>query len=116
MLLICQNGTLLWDNVYLASGFDISLKYAKHLVLDGSLIGLNIGLELTPQLAHFLLLNKVTLESRMSSYLSSVCTYRHHAFEEAEAKFAMLSYGFLTALYVLPTGPATVTRLLEQTL
>jgi hypothetical protein len=84
------------------------------LVLDGSLIGLNVGLELTPQLARFLLLNKVTLESRMSSYLSSVRAYRHHAFEEAEAKFTTLSYGFLTALYASPTGPATVTRLLEQ--
>ncbi|KAF8704628.1 hypothetical protein RHS03_05839, partial [Rhizoctonia solani] len=111
---IRRRGSLQWKNTNLASGFDVSLEYSKKLVFDGSLIGLNVGLQLTPQLARFLLLNKATLESRMLGYTNVLRDYRTYILNEVESKFRTLSYGFLTNLYASPMDPASVARLLAQ--
>ncbi|KAG8691132.1 hypothetical protein FRC11_006552 [Ceratobasidium sp. 423] len=112
--LIRRQGSLEWNGVNLASGFDVSLQYSKKLTFDGSLIGLNVGLELTPQLARFLLLNKVILESRMPTYLNALRGYRTHALNEAESKLETLSYGFITTLYALPMDSTSVVHILAQ--
>ncbi|ELU39241.1 hypothetical protein AG1IA_06731 [Rhizoctonia solani AG-1 IA] len=111
---IRRRGSLQWKNTNLASGFDVSLEYSKKLVFDGSLIGLNVGLQLTPQLARFLLLNKATLESRMLGHTNVLRDYRTYILNEVESKFRTLSYGFLTNLYASPMDPASVARLLAQ--
>ncbi|CAE6475333.1 unnamed protein product [Rhizoctonia solani] len=111
---IRRHGSLEWKNTNLASGFDVSLRYSKKLTLDGSLIGLNVNLELTSQLARFLLLNKATLESRMPGYLNALREYRTHTLNEVESKLETLSYGFLTNLYALPMDPVSVAHILAQ--
>ncbi|CAE6405463.1 unnamed protein product [Rhizoctonia solani] len=111
---IRRQGSLEWNNVNLASGFDVSLQYSKKLNLDGSLIGLNISFELTPQLARFLLLNKTILESRMSAYLNALRDYRTHALIEVESKIEALSYGFITSLYASPMDPVSIASSLAR--
>ncbi|KAH7318861.1 hypothetical protein B0J17DRAFT_773208 [Rhizoctonia solani] len=111
---IRQQGSLEWNNVNLASGFDVSLQYSKKLILDGSLIGLHVSLELTPQLARFLLLNKASLESRMSPYLNALRDYRTHALIEVESKIEALSYGFITSLYASQMNSISVASLLAR--
>ncbi|CAE6445855.1 unnamed protein product [Rhizoctonia solani] len=112
--LIRRQGSLEWNGVNLASGFDVSLEYSEKLTLDGSLIGLNVGLELTPQLARFLLLNKVTLEPRIPAYLNALRGYRTHALNEVESKLETLSYGFITTPYASPMDSASVVHILAQ--
>jgi hypothetical protein len=73
-----------------------------------------MDLELTPQLARFLLLNKATLESRMPRYLRALRDYRTHALNEVESKLGILSYGFLTKVYTSPMDSVSLARLLAE--
>ncbi|KAG8742758.1 hypothetical protein FRC10_000925 [Ceratobasidium sp. 414] len=114
ILAIQRNGTLTWGNVNLASGFGISLHYARNVAPDGSLVGLNDALDLTPQLARFLLLNKPVLDDRISEYLVALRAYRDYMHREVAAKAAALSYGFLDSIYSAPASPDTITRILAK--
>ncbi|KAG8693317.1 hypothetical protein FRC08_009199 [Ceratobasidium sp. 394] len=111
---IQRNGTLSWGNLNLASGFGVSLHYARNVASNGTLVGLNDALDLTPQLARFLLLNKPVLDERISEYLVCLRAYRDYMHREVTSKAATLSYGFLDSVYSAPISPDTLTRILAE--
>ena len=51
---LINRGTMNWEGVNLASGFQVELTYAKHVILDGSILGLTDDFDLTTPLARFL--------------------------------------------------------------
>ncbi|QRW03458.1 hypothetical protein RhiLY_02457 [Ceratobasidium sp. AG-Ba] len=112
VLRLRRHGTLEWKNWSLASGFEVSLHYARHVILDGTVIGLNDAVDLTPQLARFFLLNKRLVDAKISEYLECLRTYRARAHREASSKAATLSYDFLDTVYSHPASPEVVARIL----
>ncbi|KAG8792908.1 hypothetical protein FRC12_004494 [Ceratobasidium sp. 428] len=114
ILVIQKNGALDWDGFNLASGFGVTLRYSRTVVLDQSIIGLNDSLDLTPQLARFFLLNKRTLDTRIPEYLGCLRTYRDHAHREAISKTMTLSYGFLHSIYATPAGIESISQILAK--
>ncbi|KAG9120764.1 hypothetical protein FRC07_003616 [Ceratobasidium sp. 392] len=114
VLSIQRNGTLSWGNYNLASGFGITLKYSRKVVLDGTLIGLNDAFELTPQLARFLLLNKRVLDVRIPEYLAYLRAYRDYTQREMAEKAGTLSYRFLKSVYSTPAGLDAIARVIAE--
>ncbi|KAF8595614.1 hypothetical protein BDV93DRAFT_501109 [Ceratobasidium sp. AG-I] len=113
-LIVRRNGIFYWEGVNLASGFDVALHYARDIILDASPIGLNAELELTPQLARFLLLNKSTLQAGISEYSRLLGSYRAHAHREATAKAMTLSYEFISNVYNTPASPEVISHVLAE--
>ena len=100
----------MFEGLNLGSGFDVELTYAKGVVVDGSVIGLNDDYELTTPLARFLALNEELISDPLSRVETIISRYRHYERRECRLKADALSYRFLTAVYNKPQEPAGVTE------
>lgn len=107
---IKRRGSLTYEQLDLGSGFDIELTYAKGVVVDGSIIGLNDDYDLTTPLARFLALNEDLIVDPLARIETILSRYRHHERRECRQKAEALSYRFLSAVYDRPQEPAGVTE------
>ena len=105
-----RRGSLTYERLELGSGFDVELTYAKGVVVDGSVIGLNDDYDLTAPLARFLTLNEDSVNSALPRIEAVLGRYRHHGRRECREKAGALSYRFLAAVYDRPQEPAGVTE------
>ncbi|OCH96097.1 hypothetical protein OBBRIDRAFT_787550 [Obba rivulosa] len=112
---IKHTGQLLWEDTNLGSGFAVTLKYAKNVQVDGSVIGLTEGLDLTRPLARFLALNEHLIAARLTYLESTIRRYRHYQRRECEWKARSLSYGFLSAIYDRPQDATSVIKTVLDT-
>ncbi|KIY64816.1 hypothetical protein CYLTODRAFT_357890 [Cylindrobasidium torrendii FP15055 ss-10] len=111
---INRNGRLEWDGVQFGSGFQIRLNYAKKVDLDGDAIGITADWELTSLLARFLEHNRELINSRIGGVEKALHGYREHHRKESKLKVDVLTYQFLSHVYIHPQQPKQVTeRLLE---
>ncbi|EMD42109.1 hypothetical protein CERSUDRAFT_110652 [Gelatoporia subvermispora B] len=114
-LTIKRMGQLLWEDTDLGSGFKVSLKYAKNVEVDGSVIGVTEGLDLTQPLARFLAINEHLISARITHLESTMRRYRHFQRRECEWKARCLTYGFLSAIYDCPQDAASVIKTILHT-
>ncbi len=103
-----QHDLLTWEGLRLGSGFEVELTYAKSVVVDGSVIGLNDDFDLTPSLARFLTLNEELIPNRLARFEVILDSYQNFYRLECRAKAETLSYQFLAFVYNTPCGPAEV--------
>ena len=100
-----RKGYLIWDGLQLGSGFDVKIKYDKHIGVDGAIIGINDDYDLTPALARFLTLNHSLIHSRVGGIEGLLAGYRRFHQRECRTKAETLTYGFLSRVYDRPTDP-----------
>ncbi|KAI1797949.1 hypothetical protein LXA43DRAFT_982749 [Ganoderma leucocontextum] len=105
-LAIKRNGHVSWEGLDLGSGFDVEISYAKHVTVNGAVIGLTDDFDLNQPLAQFLAMNEHLIPSRLSYIEAVLHNYRRHNRKEFEWKRNTLSYGFLTNVYDNPREPA----------
>ncbi|KIP11367.1 hypothetical protein PHLGIDRAFT_99506 [Phlebiopsis gigantea 11061_1 CR5-6] len=105
-----RRGNLTYERLELGSGFDVELTYAKGVVVDGSVVGLNDDYDLTAPLARFLTLNEESISNSLPRIETVLSRYRLHGRRECREKADTLSYRFLTAVYDKPQEPAGVTE------
>ncbi|PIL31892.1 hypothetical protein GSI_06596 [Ganoderma sinense ZZ0214-1] len=104
-LAIKRNGHVSWEGLDLGSGFDVEITYAKHVTVDGTVIGLTDDFVLNRPLAQFLAMNEHLIPGRLSYIEAALHNYRRHNRKEFEWKRTTLSYGFLTNVYDNPREP-----------
>ena len=78
------------------------MRYSGEILLDGSIIGLDNDFTMTPQLARFLLFNRLLISERSSFITETLQNYRLHMRRMAQWKRDVLSYRFLTEVYTQP--------------
>ena len=99
MFKLKHQGRLLFEDQDFGSGFEVELKYAKGVHVDGSVIGLNDDFDLTTPLARFLVLNEEIIKQPLAHLEAVLTRYRHHNMQECLAKVDTLTYRFLTHVY-----------------
>ncbi|KAF5374814.1 hypothetical protein D9758_000330 [Tetrapyrgos nigripes] len=104
---IKHRGHLMWQDLQLGSGFLVELSYAKGVVVDGGIIGLNDDFDLTAPLARFFDMNRDLISARLGKVEASLADYRRHHAEECHRKAEVLSYRFLSHVYDQPRDPAS---------
>lgn len=115
VLSIERRGDLTWRDQQLGSGFGVKITYAKNVVVDGSVIGLDDSADPTPTLARFLAMNQPLLSWRVPKVDSSVQAYRDAQRRDCEAKAKALSYSFLFGTYDKPMAPQAAMELAMKT-
>ena len=104
----------MYEGVNLGSGFDVELTYAKGVVVDGSVIGLNDDFDLTTPLARFLTLNEELINDPLASIETVLRRYRHQQRKEFKMKMEALTYRFLTAVYDSPQEAIGVMKTVDD--
>ncbi len=102
---IKRKGYLIWKGLQLGSGFDVKIKYDKHVSIDGASIGINDEYDLTPALARFLAQNHALIHSRVGGIEALLTGYRQFCRQECKTKADVLSYGFLSRVFDHPRDP-----------
>ena len=90
------------------------MRYARHVKLNGSIIGLDDDVDLTPQLSRFLLANRLLVNKRMPIITAALESYRKHLKIEAKWKREVLSYRFLSAIYDYPSSPSAISDIIQD--
>ncbi|KAG8929858.1 hypothetical protein FRC02_004984 [Tulasnella sp. 418] len=111
---LTKQSTQSWQGIYFGSGFEVKLHYARKVELGGSLIGLDDDFDLTPQLARFLMLNRVSVQRRADMVVSALQDYRQHLRKVSKWKRQVLSYRFLPSIYDCPRPPADTKEIIEE--
>ena len=104
----------MYEGVNLGSGFEVELTYAKGVVVDGSVIGLNDDFDLTTPLARFLTLNEELINDPLASIETILRRYRHQQRKEFKMKMEALTYRFLTAVYDTPQEVSGITETVDE--
>lgn len=94
-----HHGRLMFEDQDFGSGFEVELRYAKGISVDGSIIGLNDDYDLTTPLARFLVLNEEIIKQPLGHLEGVLARYRHHNMKECLSKAETLTYRFLTHVY-----------------
>ncbi|KAF9040576.1 hypothetical protein BJ165DRAFT_1549063 [Panaeolus papilionaceus] len=105
LLMIKRRGHLLWGGVHLGSGFQVTLRYSRSVVVSSEVIGLTEDYDLTPSLARFLDINKDLIDISLPSLEEKISLYRRLHRKECRFKAKVLSYRFLTFVYDQPRDP-----------
>lgn len=111
---IKHHGIQYWKDLPFGSGFDIEMVYTEDIKITGDAIGLNEGIEMTPDLAKFLRLNRHLIQLRLGEIEERMEEYREFCRQEAELKQQTLSYEFLTLVYNWPLQRFEIIKAVEQ--
>ena len=106
VLRIKRQGQMSWQGLNLGSGFQVELKYSKHVTVLGETIGLTKIFDLTPPLARFLELNRQLIDEGLYEIEEKLSSYRRHHRKECSWKRRVLSYRFLEFVYDRPCAPS----------
>lgn len=106
---------MMWNDVQLASGFEISMTYYRDVEVDGTAIGLDEEFDLTRPLALFLLMNAHLIRGRIKEFDSAVRSYRRHFRRELRHKREVMSYNFLETVYNSPQAMPELVKAILQT-
>lgn len=112
---IKRNGVASFNDLNLGSGFNIEMRYAPNVLVDGTVIGLDDDFDLTPPLARFLLLNRKIIGERTGAIIKNLEDYRRYLRRMAQWKRDTLSYRFLVDVYDQLNDPDTLTGLIRET-
>ncbi|PPQ62841.1 hypothetical protein CVT24_000535 [Panaeolus cyanescens] len=105
LLKIKRRGHLFWAGVHLGSGFQITLRYSRSVIVPSEVFGLTEDYDLTPSLARFLDLNKNLIDKSLPSLEEKISFYRRFHRKQCRTKAKVLSYRFLTFVYDQPRDP-----------